>query len=114
MGIYNQNILRINLNELVQTRASLQGKNLTTEEADDYANKLRRQLNWDSMFEQIDEFIKNTDKEFFKEVTDHLEGQRAKFTLEPIKVTSTPEDIEKGAPENWEIPITFDQSNFFA
>ena len=59
MGIYNQNILRINLNELVQTRASLQGKNLITEEADDYANKLRRQLNWDSMFEQIDEFIKN-------------------------------------------------------
>ena len=59
MGIYNQNILRINLNELVQTRASLQGKNLTTEEADDYANKLRSQLNWDSMFEQIDEFIKN-------------------------------------------------------
>ena len=59
MGIYNQNILRINLNELVQTRASLQGKNLTTEGADDYANKLRRQLNWDSMFEQIDEFIKN-------------------------------------------------------
>ena len=59
MGIYNQNFLRINLNELVQTRASLQGKNLTSEEADDYANKLRRQLNWDSMFEQIDEFIKN-------------------------------------------------------
>ena len=59
MGIYNQNILRINLNELVQTRASLQGKNLTSEEADDYANKLRSQLNWDSMFEQIDEFIKN-------------------------------------------------------
>ena len=59
MGIYNQNILRINLNELVQTRASLQGRNLTAEEADDYANKLRRQLNWDSMFEQIDEFIKN-------------------------------------------------------
>ena len=59
MGIYNQNILRINLNELVQTRASLQGKKLTSEEADDYANKLRRQLNWDSIFEQIDEFIKN-------------------------------------------------------
>ena len=59
MGIYNQNILRINLNELVQTRASLQGKKLTSEEADDYANKLRRELNWDSIFEQIDEFIKN-------------------------------------------------------
>ena len=59
MGIYNQNILRINLNELVQTRASLLGKSLTLEEADDYANKLRRELNWDSVFEQIDEFIKN-------------------------------------------------------
>ena len=59
MGIYNQNILRINLNELVEKRSSLQGKKLTSEEADDYANKLRRQLNWDSMFEQIDEFIKN-------------------------------------------------------
>ena len=59
MGIYNQNILRINLNELVEKRASLQGKKLTSEEADDYANKLRRELNWDSIFEQIDEFIKN-------------------------------------------------------
>ena len=47
MGIYNQNILRINLNELVEKRASLQGKKLTSEEADDYANQLRRQLNWD-------------------------------------------------------------------
>ena len=59
MGIYNQNILRINLNELVQTRASLQGKNLSSEEADNYANILRRQLKWDSMFEQIDNFIEN-------------------------------------------------------
>ena len=59
MGIYNQNILRINLNELVEKRASLQGRKLTSEEADDYANKLRRKLNWDSIFEQIDEFIKN-------------------------------------------------------
>jgi uncharacterized protein YdaU (DUF1376 family) len=29
------------------------------------------------------------------------------------KVKSTPEDIEAGAPEEYEIPITFDQSNFF-
>lgn len=62
----------------------------------------------------IDEFIANTDKEFFKTVTDHLEAQREKFSLEPIKVTSTPEDVKAGAPETWEIPITFDQSNFFA
>ena len=58
-AIYDCNILRINLNEMVQRRAAEQGKELTDQEADDYANKLRRQLNWDSMFEQIDEFIKN-------------------------------------------------------
>ena len=61
----------------------------------------------------IDEFIANTDKDFFKEITKHLESERDKFSLEPIKVTSTPEDIEAGAPPEWEIPITFDQSNFF-
>ena len=64
--------------------------------------------------EHIDEFIKNTDKEFFKFITDHLDIQRAKFSLEPIQVKSSKEDIEAGAPAEWEIPITFDQSNFFA
>ena len=63
--------------------------------------------------EHIDEFIKNTDKEFFKFITDHLDIQRAKFSLEPIQVKSSKEDIEAGAPAEWEIPITFDQSNFF-
>ena len=58
-AIYDCNILRINLNEMVQRRAAEQGKELTDQEADDYANKLRRELNWDSIFEQIDEFIKN-------------------------------------------------------
>ena len=58
-AIYDCNILRMNLNEMVQRRAAEQGKELTDQEADDYANKLRRELNWDSIFEQIDEFIKN-------------------------------------------------------
>ena len=59
MGIYNQNILRINLNELVEKRSQLHDMNLTMEQIDDYANKLRKQLKWDSIFDQIDEFIKN-------------------------------------------------------
>jgi hypothetical protein len=62
----------------------------------------------------IEEFVDNVDKEFFKEITQHLESQRDKFAIKPIKVTSPPEDIEKGAPETFEVPITFDQSNFFA
>jgi hypothetical protein len=62
----------------------------------------------------IKEFIDNTDKEFYKNVTDHLEEQRIKFQIEPIKVTSSDEDIAKGAPKEYEVPVTFDQSNFFA
>ena len=61
----------------------------------------------------IEEFIDNVDKEFFKGITDHLEEQRKKFAIEPIKVRSKEEDIAAGVPEEWEVPITFDQSNFF-
>ena len=63
--------------------------------------------------EHIQEFIDNVDKEFFKAITDHLDVQREKFAIEPMKVRSSEEDIEAGAPEEYEIPITFDQSNFF-
>jgi hypothetical protein len=63
--------------------------------------------------DHISEFIDNVDKEFFKDITDHLEQQRKKFAIEPIKVQSPDEDIAAGAPETWEVPITFDQSNFF-
>ena len=62
----------------------------------------------------IKEFVDNTDKEFYKNITEHLEEQRKKFQIEPIKVSSSDEDIEKGAPKEYKVPITFDQSNFFA
>jgi hypothetical protein len=61
----------------------------------------------------IEEFIDNVDKEFFKGITDHLDLQRQQFAIEPLKVRSSEEDIEAGAPAEYEIPITFDQSNFF-
>jgi hypothetical protein len=61
----------------------------------------------------INEFIDNVDKEFFKSITDHLEKQRKKFAIEPIKVESNEEDVAAGVPKTWEVPITFDQSNFF-
>jgi hypothetical protein len=61
----------------------------------------------------IEEFIDNVDKEFFKGITDHLEEQRKKFAIEPIKVQSNEEDVAAGVPKEWEVPVTFDQSNFF-
>jgi hypothetical protein len=61
----------------------------------------------------IQEFMQNSDKEFYSFITEHLETQRTQFAIEPLKVHSTEEDIKKGAPEEWEVPITFDASNFF-
>jgi hypothetical protein len=31
-----------------------------------------------------------------------------------MTAASDPEDIAKGAPETYEVPIVFDQANFFA
>jgi len=62
----------------------------------------------------IDEFINNADKAFYTTITEHLDEQKAKFAIEPFKVHSSDEDIALGAPAEWEVPITFDQSNFFA
>lgn len=62
----------------------------------------------------IREFIANADKNFYSAVMEHVTKQRESFSIKPIRVTSTPEDIAAGAPATFEVPVTFDQSNFFA
>ena len=62
----------------------------------------------------IAEFFQNADKSVFKSVIDHIDSQRAKFNVKPMKVKLGEEDIANGAPETLEVPIVFDQSNFFA
>lgn len=61
----------------------------------------------------IKEFVENTDKTMFETVTEHVEEQRKKFSVKPMTVQATDEEIDKGVPETFEVPITFDQSNFF-
>ena len=56
-AIYDCNILRINLNEMVERRASSQGKELTDQEIDDIAVVLRRKIDWEQIFTQIDEYL---------------------------------------------------------
>ncbi len=63
--------------------------------------------------DHIDEFINNADKNFYTTITDHLDVQKNKFSIAPIPVKSSKEDIAAGAQANYEVPITFDQSNFF-
>ena len=62
----------------------------------------------------IEEFVNNADKDLFRVLTDHIDEQRKKFMTKPLQIASTPEDIENGAPESFEVPISFDSSNFFA
>lgn len=63
--------------------------------------------------DHISEFVKNADKDFFTEITAHLETQKDKYTIKPLEVTSSEEDQLRGVPASYKIPITFDQSNFF-
>lgn len=61
----------------------------------------------------IKEFVDNAEKDFFRTVLNHIDNEKKKFAIKPLIVKSPPEDIEKGVPETFEVPITFDQSNFF-
>ena len=56
-AIYDCNILRMNLNEMVQRRAEAQGKELTDEQIDDIAVVLRRKIDWEPIFSQIDDYM---------------------------------------------------------
>ena len=56
-AIYDCNILRMNLNEMVQRRAEAQGKELTDEQIADIAVVLRRKIDWEPIFSQIDDYL---------------------------------------------------------
>ncbi len=61
----------------------------------------------------ITEFFSNADRSTFDAIIKHLEKMKSDSSIKPMKVKATPEEVEAGAPEEYEIPITFDQSNFF-
>tara|TARA_B100001057_G_scaffold56954_1_gene50484 strand:- start:1500 stop:2369 length:870 start_codon:yes stop_codon:yes gene_type:complete len=63
---------------------------------------------------QIHEFLENTSKEFYQTIIDQSTKQKDNFTIPPVEMTATPEEIKAGAPETYKVPVLFDQSNFFA
>jgi len=62
---------------------------------------------------QIREFFNNTDRSYFNKVMKHIDEMRKLSSIRPLKVIAPEEDVKLGVPESYEIPITFDQSNFF-
>ena len=64
--------------------------------------------------QHIAEFVSNADKSLFTAIEEHLKGERSKFELKPIVVDATDDEMAKGVPSTYKVPITFDASNFFA
>jgi len=62
----------------------------------------------------IREFFAGTDGSIFDSVKGHLEKMKDEFNIKPLTVVTEEEERKAGAPEKFEVPIAFDQSNFFA
>lgn len=61
----------------------------------------------------IREFIDNADKSVVDTIQKHINELKSQNDAKPVILTTTPEQQALGAPETFEVPINFDQSNFF-
>ena len=61
----------------------------------------------------IKEFVENANAVLVKEIEDKLTQLRGQGAVKPLKLKATEEQIKKGAPATYEVPVTFDTSNFF-
>ena len=62
---------------------------------------------------QIKEFIDNAKAGTITELQEKLNELRTQGSTKPVKLKATEEQIKKGAPATYEVPVTFDTANFF-
>jgi hypothetical protein len=62
---------------------------------------------------QIIEFCNNADAKTVTEIQEKLSDLRVQAQIPPLKIKTTEDQIKKGAPTSFEVPVTFDSSNFF-
>jgi len=62
---------------------------------------------------QIREFIQNADAKTIKDLENKLADIRQQGSIKPVKIRASEEQIKAGAPASYEVPITFDNANFF-
>ncbi len=62
---------------------------------------------------QIQEFVDNANASLITEIQDELIKIRVQGAVKPLKLKATEEQIKKGAPTTYEVPVTFDTANFF-
>ena len=63
--------------------------------------------------QHIREFVENADATVYNAIKKHVEDLKDQFSTKPLTVEATEEEIKAGAPKTFEVPIVFDQSNFF-
>ena len=62
---------------------------------------------------QIKEFVDKANASLITEIQDELVKIRVQGAVKPLKLKATEEQIKKGAPVTYEVPVTFDSANFF-
>ena len=62
----------------------------------------------------LNEFVNNVDLKFVTAIRNKVEAMGKLGTIPPFEVESPEEDVEKGAPKKYPVPILFDNSDFFA
>ena len=61
----------------------------------------------------IKEFVDNANATVIKEIETKLMYLRTQGAVKPLKLKATEDQIKKGAPATYDVPVTFDTSNFF-
>ena len=62
---------------------------------------------------QIKEFVDNANAALIKEIEERVMALRSQGAVKPLKLKATEEQIKKGAPASYDVPVTFDTANFF-
>ena len=62
---------------------------------------------------QIKEFVDNANATLINELQDKLADIRVQGSVKPLTLKATEEQIKKGAPATYQVPVTFDTANFF-
>ena len=62
---------------------------------------------------QISEFINNANAKLIKDIESKIISLRSQGAVKPLKMKATEDQIKKGAPASYDVPVTFDTANFF-
>ena len=62
---------------------------------------------------QIKEFVDRANAKLIKDIETQIIGLRSQGAVKPLKLKATEEQIKKGAPATYEVPVSFDNANFF-